>query len=68
MFLLEIYFALTLIVFIVTIPFYISRVRQNDYINMYYEMKEKFEKKYLNKEKKESDNFFSQNDDWTILF
>jgi hypothetical protein len=24
---------------------------QNDYINMYYEMKEKFEKKYLNQEK-----------------
>ncbi len=25
---------------------------QNDYINMYYEMKEKFEKKFLNKGKK----------------
>ena len=25
---------------------------QNDYINMYYEMKDKFEKKYLNKDKK----------------
>lgn len=24
---------------------------QNDYINMYYEMKERFEKKYLNREK-----------------
>jgi len=24
---------------------------QNDYINMYYEMKEKYEKKYLNKDK-----------------
>ena len=75
MFLLEIYFTLTLIVFIITIPFYISRVReyrsvksqysiliqesdricypahgssenrwQNDYINMYYEKKEKFGK------------------------
>ena len=27
---------------------------QNDYINMYYEMKEKFEGKYLNKGKKNS--------------
>jgi hypothetical protein len=24
---------------------------QNDYINMYYEMKEKFEKKYLDKDR-----------------
>ena len=28
---------------------------QNDYINMYYEMKEKFEKKYLNKGKRISE-------------
>ena len=29
---------------------------QHDYINMYYEMKEEFEKKYLSKEKKNSEN------------
>jgi len=29
---------------------------QNDYINMYYEQKEKFDKKYLNKVKKNSKN------------
>ena len=28
---------------------------QHDYINMYYEMKEKFENKYLNKEKGSSE-------------
>jgi len=66
MFLLEIYFTLTLIVFIFTIPFYISRIREFRSIKaqysilllliimytMYYEMKEKFEKKYFNKGKK----------------
>ena len=69
MILLEIYFALTIIVFLITIPFYISRVKEfravksqysilillifiyTDYINMCYEMKEKFERKYLNKGK-----------------
>ena len=29
---------------------------QHDYINMYYEMKEKFEKKYLDGDKGKSDN------------
>ena len=28
---------------------------QNDYINMYYEMKEKFERKYLNQGKRSSE-------------
>jgi len=57
MFSLEIYFVLTLILFIITITFYISKILhlknrwQNDYINIYYEHKEKFEKKYLNRNK-----------------
>jgi len=42
--------------------------RQHDYINYYYEQKEKFTKRFLNKEKSDRNDHVLQIIDWAYLF